>query len=253
MHPETMLTIDELDQMDDLSGTVLYAAEVKRIAYLTREEQAGYIEAAREGDIAAQEALLLNCLHWAHYRAWAVMHDFEPSHSDIMDLVGCANVRMVEALPSALKASDPIKYLMSVSANEMKRYCMYHDPLIKRHRDQPLSKPHPITYSLEEGGQPLTDSLAGPDIQLVPPEMHEEKKLSEYQVVYDALQQLSRRKREVLIAAYGLYGEPAQRNGDIAEMLDLPKETVEKYLWRAKLSLAEKLAPYVTELGLKGA
>ena len=39
-----MLTVEELDRMDDLSGSVLLSAEVKRIPFLPQEEQATYIE-----------------------------------------------------------------------------------------------------------------------------------------------------------------------------------------------------------------
>jgi RNA polymerase sigma factor (sigma-70 family) len=248
---ETLPTIDELNQMDDISGSALYAAEVKRIEYLTGDEQAGYIEAAREGDREAQEALLLNCLHWTHYRAWAVLHDFEPAHTDVMDLTGHANLKMVEALPKALTMNNPVGYLMTVGASEMKRYCLYQDPLVRRPRDKPVSDQHPITLSIEGGVQPFMQTLAAPDIHLIPDEEREQLTEAEYRIVYDALCQLSQRKREVITAAYGLLGEPAQRNRDIAAMLNLPKETVEKYLWRAKLELAGKLAPFVTELGLQ--
>jgi hypothetical protein len=54
-----------------------------------------------------------------------------------MDLIGEANVKMLEAMPNALQANDPIAYLMGVSAIEIRRYCAYHDPLIKRSKDKP--------------------------------------------------------------------------------------------------------------------
>ena len=60
-------------------------------------------------------------------------------------------------------------------------------------------------------------------------------------LVYQALGTLSARHRSVLTAAYGLNGETAQKNEDIAAMLHLPKATVEKYLWGAKKRLAAKL------------
>jgi DNA-directed RNA polymerase specialized sigma24 family protein len=70
-------------------------------------------------------------------------------------------------------------------------------------------------------------------------------------LVYQALGTLSTRHRTVLTAAYGLNGETAHKNEDIAAMLHLPKETVEKYLWRAKKRLAVKLGAYAGELGLR--
>src|SRR5512142_2689307 len=120
MPPETLPTAEELNLMDDLSGAELYRAEVKRIGFIPRDEQPGYIDAAREGDAAAQHRLILNCLNWTMRRAADIHRDREPAHTDVMDLVGQANVRMVEAAPKAMEADNPIAYLMGVAANEMR-------------------------------------------------------------------------------------------------------------------------------------
>jgi RNA polymerase sigma factor (sigma-70 family) len=236
MSGENMLSIEELNRMQDLSSPALYRAEVQRIPFIAREEQPVYIEAAQTGDQTAQHELILNCLNWTMRRARAIHREREPEHTDVMDLVGQANMKMVEAVPNALMANDPVAYLMSVGAWEMHRYCTYQDPLIKRPRDKPVDAPHPVTVGLEDNSLPVSEMSP----QDVP----------EYQVVYNALAQLSKRHQIVLMAAYGLNGEARRSNEDIGLMLNLPKETVETYLWRAKRKLAEKLAPYAGELGL---
>ncbi len=235
MSHETLPTADELNQMDNLSGAALYRAEVQRIDFIPREEQAGYFDAAREGDKAAQHRLILNCLNWTMRKAAAIHRDREPVHTDVMDLVGQANMRMVEAAPKALEADDPIAYLMSAAANEMRWHVTYHDPLVTRNRHQPLTSAHPSTVSLEDRDAPLHE--APPDTQ-------------DFTIVYKALGTLSKRHQLVLTAAYGLHGETARKNEDIAAMLNVSKATVEKYLWRAKRRLATKLGPYAAELGL---
>src|SRR6266568_696698 len=206
MPPETLPTADELNRMDDLSGAALYRAEVKRIGFIPREEQSGYIDAAREGDEAAQHCLILNCLNWTMRRAAAIYHDREPEHTDVMDLIGQANVRMVEVAPKALAADDPISYFMSVAANEMRWHVTYHDPLVKRNRDQPLTSAHPSTVSLEDWDAPLHETPL--DRQ-------------DFGIVYKALGTLSKRHQLVLTAAYGLRGETVRKNEDIAAMLNV--------------------------------
>ena len=146
-------------------------------------------------------------------------------------------MRMVEALPNALAAADPVSYLMTVGANAMRWHCVYHDPLVTRKRDQPVTSAHPSTVSLE------VERVAEPEAPQEAPEL---------QIVYDALSQLSKCHQVVLAAKYGLYGETVRDNEDIAAMLNLPKQTVETYLWRAKRSLARKLGAYVTEKGFGG-
>lgn len=222
-----MLGIDELQQMSDLSGPALYRAEVKRIPFIPRDEQSAYVEAAQAGDTDAQHELILNCLNWTMRRAHAMCRDYAPQHSDMMDLIGHARLKMMEALPCALRADDSIAYCMMVGASAIRWYCLYNDPLVQRKRDEPLTYSHPTTVSLE-----AHDAL--PDNELPQDEL-------EYKIVYEALGQLSNRHQAVLIAAYGLHGEARHRNEDIAAMLGVDKGTVEKYLWRAKKRLEDKL------------
>ena len=47
--------------------------------------------------------------------------------------------------------------------------------------------------------------------------------------------------------AFGLFDSPAMHTEDIALMLNVPKKTVENYLYRAKTTLARKLGPFVVE------
>src|SRR6266566_1648504 len=199
MPPETLPTTDELNRMDDLSGAALYRAEVKRIGFIPRDEQSGYIAAAREGDEAAQHRLILNCLNWTMRRAAAIHRDREPLHTDVMDLVGQANMRMVEVAPKALEANDPVSYFMSVAANAMRWQVTYLDPLVTRKRDQPLTSAHPSTVSLEDWD--ASSREASPDRQ-------------DFTFVYDALGTLSKRHQIVLAAAYGLHGETVRKNED---------------------------------------
>jgi RNA polymerase sigma factor (sigma-70 family) len=231
MSYETLPTLDELKRMDDLSGAALYRAEVQRIPFLAREEQPAYIEAAVGGDVDATHALILNCLNWTMRRARAIHRDREPEHTDVMDLVGTANLRMLETVPNALQADDPVAYLMTVASHAMRWQVTYRDPLVTRQRDQPFTKPHPSTVKLEDREVPVTEIPAT---------------VSDCQFVYDALAKLSKRHQIVLEAAYGLRGGRAMKNEDIALMLHVSKETVEKYLWRARRRLARKLG----ELGM---
>src|SRR5690349_881282 len=109
MPGEYMLTTDELDQLDDLSGRVLYEAEVQRIPYLTPDERDAYIAEARLGSQEARNQLITDCLHYTLYKAKATYQERRPAHSDVMDLVGHAHVKLLEALPTALAADKPMK------------------------------------------------------------------------------------------------------------------------------------------------
>src|SRR5579872_6024835 len=70
LHPShTMLTVEELNRMDDISGSTLYSAETRRLPHIPRQEQQPLIAAARQGNTEARDALILTCLNWTMARA----------------------------------------------------------------------------------------------------------------------------------------------------------------------------------------
>jgi len=233
--PGEMLTTDELDQLDNLSGATLYRTEVKRIPYLTRDEEAACIEAARTGSIDARNKLICDCLHYTLYKADVTYRDRQPPHSDVMDVVGHAHVTLLEAFPRAILAEKPIKYLLSMAALEMRLYCTYDDPLIPRPRTRPFSSMHPHTVSIEAAGEPEAAAVT------------EYRPNEEYQLVYDAVQQLTQQRREIITAVYGLFGHSVSSIEEIAEQRQLKVATVKNYLWRAKTTLARKLGSFVLD------
>ncbi len=235
MPGEYMLTTDELDQLNDISGAALYSAEVKRIPYLTSDETAACIEAARAGSVQARNELICDCLHYTLYKADVTYRDRHPPHSDVMDVLGQAHVTLVEAFPRAMMAEKPIKYLLSMAALEMRLYCTYDDTLIRRPRTRPFSADHPYTVSIEAVGVPEAAEVA------------EQRPNEEYQLVYDAVQQLTEQRREIITAVYGLFGHAVTSIEEIAEQRQLKRATVKNYLWRAKTTLARKLGPFVLE------
>jgi RNA polymerase sigma factor (sigma-70 family) len=244
-----MLPLETLDRMDDISGSALYTAETNQIEFLTNEQQAAYTQAALNGDEQARNALLTNCLHWTLSKAAFTWMEREPGHSDLMDLVGHANMKMCETMPKALKSSDPMKYLLSVAASEMKQYCTYEDPMVQRPRGTYPPKPVTPTFSLEDS--PRLQTTPGPDVRLESAEARERLDSPEYKLVFEALQELTKRRRTILMAIYGLFGHPAMTMTEIAAMLNITKKAVEGDLYSGKKQLAERLAPYVVEKGLQ--
>ncbi len=238
MPGEYMLTTDELDQLDDLSGRVLYEVEVQRIPYLTPDERDAYIAEARLGSQEARNQLITDCLHYTLYKADVTYRDRTPPHSDVMDLIGHAHVTLLEVFPKALMAEKPIKYLLSMAAVEMRLYCTYDDPLIRRSRTKPFSADHPHTVTIE-AAQLVVDTASEPMAE------------AEYRLVYGAVHELTEQRRDILIAVYGLFGQPTSSIEDIAALRHLKVATVKNYLWRAKVKLAKRLGPYVLDKWLK--
>lgn len=245
-----MLTGDELAQMTDLSGQALYSAEVKRIPRLSEEAQATYLEAARDGDVDARNELVLHCLDWVRMKAAETYRDRGPAHTDAMDLAAHGSLKMLEAFPTALRARSPIRYLMSVAALEMRRYCIYHDPLIQRTKGVASRPDHPQTVSYDRYAAPLVERLAAPDSRPQPGADDGAMSTLEYRLVHAALGQLTDEHRALLMAAHGLFDQQPLSYAEIAEQLHLSQAVVGARLHTARRHLATLLAPYITEHGL---
>src|SRR5207245_1082144 len=132
-------------------------------------------------------------------------------------------------------------YLMSVAALELRQYCTYEDPLVRRPDYKPVSQEHPVTVSLEAEGVALQTAAETATLPELP----------ESDLVRDALADLSERRQAVFTAAYGLFDNPMLHSAEIAAMLNVPKKVVENELYRGKRALADKLGPYAAELGLR--
>ncbi len=253
MSHETLLTIDELNRMDDITAAEQYSAEVRRIEFLTREQQAAYVTAAQAGNEDARHALIVNCLNWTLSKAAYTWLNEEPGHTDVLDLAQHANLKMLEALPRALTCENPTSYLLSVAAHEMRLYCIYEDHLVRRPNHPVKTKQFPETVSLEADSYSLLACTPGPDCSLESPEAKECLDSPEYKIVEAAMRDMSWRRRQVLSCVYGLFGNPAMRVADVALMLNVPVKIVENELYRGKKCLAKKLVPYLAELGVHAA
>jgi hypothetical protein len=129
-----MLRLEELNGLRDLSGATLYSAELKRLPLLSREEPPPLLMQARRGDQAAKDALVIHCLHWTVRKAARLYRQHRPKHLDLMDLVGVANVEIMEKFERALKKDDPVQFLLSSAAYEMESHVSRNDSLIIKPR-----------------------------------------------------------------------------------------------------------------------
>ena len=207
-----LLPAEVLGQLEDLSAQTLYSAEIKRIPIMPRDTQAAYTEAARQGDTEAAHQLLKNCLNWMMTYAARLHRAYAPKHTDIMDLVAEGNVKMLEALPNAIMKRDPTSYLMTIGANEIRRYCTYRDPLVRRSRKVPEWDTHPVTVPLDEA-QDVTAPL--------PPENEQAKQLAA-----KALGMLTTRQRDTLGRYYGVGEYPLMTQPEIAKELGMSRQGV---------------------------
>lgn len=232
----------------DASAWQRYRSEVRHIEAIPREAQAVYAEAARNGDTEAAHALVINCLPWVSWKAHLTYAELNPSHSSVEDLAAHANLKMLECLPHALEANDPVAYLMSIAAFEMKHYVFYSDPMIRRPKDRPLSQQrHWETVSGDEGEFPLFNRVAAASTRLVSAETLEAESRERHAPLYNAIGELPANWQRSLTTFYGLTDEPAGTAMDVGERLGVHEKTVERHIRSAKAELAVKLGAMMLE------
>lgn len=230
--PLSMLTLDELKEMGDISGLALYHAEAKRIPPLTPQEQGTLLEEARHGSVAARNRVLMNCLSDTMRMAKYKLSERELRHSDLMDLIGVANVKMLEKFPKALEKEDPIQYLMTEVMYDMKHYMLYNDPMIQRSRQIKFDRSHPITSS---GEAERYERLPAPDLRLVSEEA------THYPELHTAIAQLTPIRRNALTRRFGLYDHPAESVGEIAKSEGRTYRSIDSAVFNGRRSLAKTL------------
>ncbi len=234
-HPLTMLTLDELKEIQDLSGLTLYKAETKRVPLLTPEEQHALLEEARQGSVEARNRVIMSCLALTIRMAEYKLYERKLKHSDIADLLGVANIKLLEQFPKALEKEDPLEYLMNEVMYAMKHYGIYQDPMIQRSRQVRLDPNHPVSVSFEAHKNNLATTLPAPDLQLGREEPQDPQ-------LHEAIQQLTPIRRMAITRKYGLYGHPEEPVRDIARAEGVSKRSIDSAQLNARRALAKKLA-----------
>ena len=154
-------------------------------------------------------------------------------HSDITDLLGEANIHMLEKFPKALEQEDPLYYLMGEVMYNMKHYMIYKDPMIQRSRQVKLDPSHPIT---ESGEAVQYETVPAPLSQIVSEEP------AKYPALHTAIAKLVPNRRNAITRRFGLYGHPAETVREIAQSEGRTPRSIDSAVLNGRRSLAKTLS-----------
>jgi hypothetical protein len=200
-HPLTMLTLEELKEIKDISGLTLYSAETNPVPLLTKEEEKILLDEAQRGSIEARNRIIMNCFTFTIWFAHHRMQERKLKHSDITDLIGAANVKMLEQFPKALEQENPIRYLLKEVMYEMKKYSINDDPMIQLHRSRKLDPHPPTSVSFKAHQRNLPDTFPAPDMKVSTEEPFNS-------ALHEAINQLTPLRRTAIIRKYGYMAIP---------------------------------------------
>jgi len=226
-----MLDIDTLNALDDLLANTLYAAEVARLPRLSLADEHELVIRARRGWPKARQTLVVSCLRYSLGKARAIYNLKQLAHDDLLDLVQVASLAMLEDLDRALERENPVSYLRGIARRAIALYCSYRSSLV--------SRPTCFTQKMfEKFGEVRVESLDAPlsttgtllrlDFVQAPEAdpatlLEERERLQErharYAALYEALETLSPRQRQVITLRFGLDGEAGMHRDTIGELI----------------------------------
>jgi len=226
-----MLDIDTLNALDDLLANTLYAAEVARLPRLSLAQEQDLVIRARAGSPEARHALVVSCLRYGLGKARVRYNLEQLAHDDLLDLAQVASLAMLEDLDRALKQENPVSYLRGIGRRSIGLYISYRSSLV--------SKPTCFTQKMfEKFGEVRVESLDAPlfntstimrlevvqapaadPTTLLEEEEGLEERYARYAALYEALEMLSPRQRQVITLRFGLDGQPGLRRDTISELI----------------------------------
>jgi len=184
-----------VSSQDVLTTVELYRRDVRSLPRLTREEEQEVVRRAKIGDVEARTTLVQSCLNYVGFMAaWHARYVF---HDEYLDLVGIGNVAVVEHVDAALTRENPCAYLRGCAKYAIIYYC--------RNRAGLIPTPWYAKRSI---------SVASLDTPVYANTVQQEsvvvREHPDYSWLYQAVEQLPPRYREVLIRHYGLYDRPVE-------------------------------------------
>ena len=225
----TLPDLDELRYLDTFDMMDLYRIEVHHLQEIAKEERSAWCERARQGDQEARSRLLLHCLPYLFVKAFHIYDERRPAHIDPLDLIGEANVILLEKIDLSLAKREPIPYLIGIATKHMEHYCTYNAPLIQRpfgSNTQVLIRRQRYT-SVESLDAPITTEGGGEAFLLhriqaqIPASLagkDEEYFHARFSRLYDAIKQLAPSQQKAITHFYGFFHQPA------STVLELSKE-----------------------------
>jgi RNA polymerase sigma factor (sigma-70 family) len=198
-----------------LTSAQQYRYELSLLPRLNQEQERELAGRARAGDAQARASVIESCLRYVAFIA--ARYKRYVHHDDYLDLVGVGNLAVVENVEKALTMDNPQAYLFVLARLAIVDYCVTRATLITKSRY--TLAPDPSISSLDapicqESDATMLDLIAAPEA-----EQKQEQEEQDYTSLYEALNILPERYREVLTRHYGLYGHPAESLYEMSRQL----------------------------------
>ena len=193
---------------------------------LEEKEETRLLKLSSEGDLEARNTLIVHNLRLVVF----IAKKFESTKISIDDLISIGSMGLIKGVQT-FKIDKNIKLATYASRCIENEILMY---LRKTHRSrQDVSLDEVLSVDSEGNEMMLSDVLGDP----APLAMTEMTKAEDLDNLYVALNKLSKREREIIIMRFGLCGEEALTQKEVADKLGISQS----YISRLEKRIMEKM------------
>jgi len=184
---------------------------------LTKEDECFYVLKSMEGDEFARGKLIEHNLRLVVFLA----KKYENTGIDLEDLVSIGTIGLIKGI-NTYKMDKNIKlatYASRCIDNEILMYLRKN----KKRRSE-VSFEDSLSYD-SEGNELHLEDILGTDADIVTKRLEDE---TDKRLLYQELEKLNERDRQIMILRYGLYGKEEMTQKDVAELMGISQSYISR-------------------------
>lgn len=203
-------------------------------APLKPEEEARCIEALDRGEVWAKQMLIEHNLRLVVY----IARRFENTGIGIEDLISIGTIGLIKAV-NTFKAEKKIK-LATYSSRCIENEILMHIRKISGQK-QEMSLDEPINTDWD-GNELLLSDILGTDDDTVTGPLEDDV---DHQLLWQALEKLSGREREIMILRYGLGGTKEKTQKEVADLMGISQSYISRLEKKIMLRLRRDISKQI--------
>ena len=197
---------------------VFYVGSADKLpAPLSKEEEVLYVTKSMEGDLEARSKLIEHNLRLVVFLA----KKYENTKVDLEDLVSIGTIGLIKGV-NTYKLDKNIKLATYASR------CIDNEILMflrkNKKRKGEVSFEDSLSYD-SEGNELHLEDILGTDPDIVTKGLEEE---TNRKLLYEEINKLNNRDKEIMILRYGLYGNQEKTQKDVAELLGISQSYISR-------------------------
>jgi len=193
---------------------------------LSPEEEQKYIEAFENGDMKARDKLIEHNLRLVVY----IAKRFENSGVYIEDLISIGSIGLIKSVMTYNKNKN-IKLATYASRCIENEILMFLRKNGRVKAEVSFDEPLNIDW---DGNELLLSDILGTDENIIMKDLEEDE---ERKILYQAVDKLSKREKEIITLRFGLYGHEELTQKEVAELMGISQS----YISRLEKKIIDKM------------